>query len=310
MKKTLVTLACMLALALAASAQSVNFGALPAVSSPTLLPKGYDSLDWVNFYYVDPSWSGAGAGFREGPNSLDVAFMGGGLCELTAVSCSASISQNAVGASPASAFSPQSAIVAAGYHPEAINVSAYNQGSFVGSQRYNLTTSLQQIDFPANWGEITQLVIDATKGTVVLYALNMRLVSPLAEPDVMMSSPPLTPPIKIGPNAPTRVIDPLTAVAEDRVNASASPTGITVGANAHPNRGPSADLKSQSTATAGGAIGSHAAPVPSAEVKAKSGPTSGGAIGSHAAPVPSAELKATATAVGASASKKAGHAAE
>src|SRR5271167_1619218 len=148
MKNTVVSLACTLALALGASAQTVNFAALPAVSHPTLLPDGYANLDWANFYYVDPIWSGAGAGFRQGPNALDVAYMGGGVCELTEVSCSASISPNALGAFSASGFTAQSAIVAAGYHSETINVFAYHQGDFVGSQSYNLTTSLQQITYP------------------------------------------------------------------------------------------------------------------------------------------------------------------
>jgi len=172
MKKAML-FASILALALSAKAANVNFAALPATATPTVLPNGYGNLDWSNFSYVDPSWSGAGEGFRQGPISLDVAYLGGGECEKAGASCSASIYANAATTSLQN-FVAQSAIVTAGYHAETIKVSAYNHGNFVGSQQYDLTTSLQQINFPANWGTITQLVIDANAGTVVLYALQMQ----------------------------------------------------------------------------------------------------------------------------------------
>src|SRR5271167_1063255 len=78
MKKTLVLLACVLALALGASAQQqISFSNLPLVSSPTLLPSGYSQLNWSNFFYVDPlEWSGAGPGYKYGPDHGDVAFIG------------------------------------------------------------------------------------------------------------------------------------------------------------------------------------------------------------------------------------------
>jgi hypothetical protein len=201
--------ATILALALGASAESVNFGALPAVSNPTLLPNGYSNLDWSGFYYVDPIWSGAGVGFKQGPNSLDVAYMGGGHCEKAGVSCSASISSNAASANAAAGFKAQSAIVAAGYHSETINVSAYKQGQFVGSQNYNLSTSLQQINFPAGWGMITQLVMDTNSGTLVLYALNMQSVGATAQGAASASEAgAAASDNSVGPTAPIRVIDP------------------------------------------------------------------------------------------------------
>jgi hypothetical protein len=212
MKNTLVLLVLALAWTLGTSAQTVTFAALPAVSSPTLLPNGYDNLNWANFSYVDPLWKGAGIGFKQGPNALDVAFMGGGMCELTEVSCSASISSNVSTASPVAGFQAHSAIVAAGYNSETISVSAYNQGHYLGSQKYNLTTSLQQIDFPTSWGTISQLVIDTTKGTVVLYALNMRWASVHAGADLVGSPP--NPPI-VDPTAPIHIVDPLAGVGAD-----------------------------------------------------------------------------------------------
>ena len=58
---------------------------------------------------------------------------------------------------------------------ETIKVTAYNRGNFVGSQQYDLTTSLQQINFPANWGTVTRgLVLDTNTGTLVLYALQVQ----------------------------------------------------------------------------------------------------------------------------------------
>ena len=132
MKKTLVLLVVTLAWTLGTSAQTVTFAALPAVSNPTLLPNGYANLNWANFSYVDPLWSGAGIGFKQGPNALDVAFMGGGMCELTEVSCSASISYNASTASSVAGFQARSAIVAAGYHSETISVSALQSGPLLG----------------------------------------------------------------------------------------------------------------------------------------------------------------------------------
>src|SRR5208283_1788320 len=89
MKKTLVSLACTLALALGASAQTISFAELPNVTTPTILPNGFASLDWSGFYYVAPSWSGAGSGFRQGPAALNVAFV---TCEAAAeIPCNASI---------------------------------------------------------------------------------------------------------------------------------------------------------------------------------------------------------------------------
>jgi hypothetical protein len=208
--KNVTLLAFILALVLGAGASTVNFAGLPAVKTPTLLPDGYGNLDWSNFYYVDPAWSGAGDGFRRGPESLNVAYMGDGACEKEGASCSASISFSNLGLSPKQGFTAQSAIVAAGNHAETINVSAYNNGQFLGSQQYDLSTSLQQISFPAAWGTITQLVIDANTGTVVLYALNIQSASgnTYGKADQKAAGD-VIPPIELqGPSAVKPVQDP------------------------------------------------------------------------------------------------------
>ena len=52
MKKTLVLIACLLALALSASAQNqINFANLPLVSTPTPMPNAYSGLNWNNISY-------------------------------------------------------------------------------------------------------------------------------------------------------------------------------------------------------------------------------------------------------------------
>jgi hypothetical protein len=84
MKKTLVLLACLMALAVGATAQEqLNFTTLPLVTSPSPMPNGYGHLDWGNFFYVNPlGWSSAGPGYKLEPEDGDVAFIGGAYCQL------------------------------------------------------------------------------------------------------------------------------------------------------------------------------------------------------------------------------------
>ena len=202
--------ATILALALCASAQQdVTFAALPTALSPTALPDGYSSLGWSGFNYVAPNWSGGGDGFKQGPSALNVAFVGGHVCELTAALCSGSISA----AAPANAlgFHAQSAIVAAGYHAETVNVSAYNRGHFVGSHAFTLATALQEIDFPDSWGAITQLVMETTQGTVVLYDLKIRPVGATAIGQQQSVGPSAL--NSVGPSASLHGVGPLSDVA-------------------------------------------------------------------------------------------------
>ena len=109
--------------------------------------------------------------------------------------------------------------MAAGYHAETIKVTAYNRGNFVGSQQYDLTTSLQQINFPANWGTVIQLVLDTNTGTLVLYALQVQpIYTPshsVANKDAAGDDNSVS---NVGPTAPVRVIDPLDGVQRPNVN--------------------------------------------------------------------------------------------
>lgn len=230
MKKTLVSLACTLALALGASAQTISFAELPSVRTPTVLPNNFANLDWSGFYYVAPSWVGAEVGFRQGPSELNVAFIGGASCEAAAISCSASISSAA--SATTEGFRPKSAIVAAGSHSETVRVSAYSHGHFVGSEVYSLTASLQTMNFPPGWGAVTQVIVEATGGTVVFYAFNVESVSASASADVGASAATHR---NIAPSAPLGIVDPpppmdLPTIVEPPVQA---PNIIAIGPSPH-----------------------------------------------------------------------------
>ncbi len=175
MKKTLVLLACILVLGIGASAQeNLNFNNLPLVNSPTLMPDGYGQLKWSNIFFVDPGlWSGAGPGYKDGPVGRDVAFVGGKVCRLLQEECFGTIS------SPGgpTGFQVVSATVAGGFGPTNVTVIAYNNGQYVGSSFYILSTQMQTLNFPSSWGTITQLVLQTSGGgDLVLYDLSAYLL--------------------------------------------------------------------------------------------------------------------------------------
>ena len=175
MKKTLVLLACILALAIGAAAQeNLNFANLPLVSSPSPMPNGYGQLNWTNINYVDPFlWSGAGPGYRDGPTGEDVAFVGSKVCRLLLEYCFGTITNNG---GPTS-FQAVSATVAGGLGPTNITVTAYNNGNYVGSSFYILGTQKQILNFPSSWGSITQLTFQtAAGGDLVFYDLNVDML--------------------------------------------------------------------------------------------------------------------------------------
>ena len=180
MKRTLVLLACVLALSLGATAQQqLTFSDLPLVGTPTLMPNGYGGLNWSNIFYVDPSqWSGAGPGYKDGLIEgrlarQDVAFVGGKACRLLHEYCFGSISS----AGGPTSVQAVSAVVAGGFGTTSITVTAYNNGRYVGSSFYTLGTQMQILYFPSSWGSITQLVLQAPDGgDLVLYDLSAYLL--------------------------------------------------------------------------------------------------------------------------------------
>jgi hypothetical protein len=181
MKTTIVLLACLMALAISATAQSqINFAGLPLVSSPMPMPSGYDGLTWTNILYVDPAeWQQAGSGYKlwSTPNR-DVAFVGGTTCLIPGdgKNCFGSISVPSGGSGPVNPLSFQllSATVAGGFGPTSITVVAYNGGNYIGSATYNLTGDLQTINFPATWASVTEVTFQtAGMGDLVIYNLQV-----------------------------------------------------------------------------------------------------------------------------------------
>ncbi len=175
MKKTLVLLACILALAIGATAQeNLNFSTLPLVSTPSPVPNGYGGLNWNNIFFVDPYlWSGSGPGYKDGPVGEDVAFVGGKVCRVLQEYCYGIVSSNG---GPTS-FQAVSAVVAGGFGPTNITVTAYNNGNYVGSSFYIVSIQMQKLNFPPSWGDITQLVFQTSNGgDLVIYDLNAYLL--------------------------------------------------------------------------------------------------------------------------------------
>lgn len=170
MKKTLVLLVTLLALAIGATAQQqINFSDLPLVATPAPMPAGYADLNWSNFWYVDPSqYSGAGPGYQNPFTHRDVAFIGGQFCGPVQPGCYGVVTSLGGG----NRFFPAGAIMAAGFQTNQVTVLAYNQGSFVGSASYRLTTAPRIIGFPSNWGAVTELQFQTdVAGDLVLFDL-------------------------------------------------------------------------------------------------------------------------------------------
>lgn len=180
-----------LTMTLTASAQqTVLFQGLSATGTPSPIPVAYGGLNWSGMAYVDALqyvWANGtnayGPGFFTGSHVM-LAFGGGPLCfpeyggTTIANICESRITANGVGPNALSGFMPASATVAAGWQdrfsPDSIVVTAYLNGSLVGSQRYSLSTNARVISFP-NWGPITELVIHPSPGSAfVLYSLTMN----------------------------------------------------------------------------------------------------------------------------------------
>ncbi len=164
---------CLLSLAIGAGAQEqLNFSQLPVVNSPSPMPSGYGQLNWANFFYVNPyGWSDAGPGYELGPQGEDVAFVGGEICRLSGYACFGTLSDTR-------GFQLVSANVAGGYGATQITVTAYNNGTFLGSTQYFLTTEMRTLDFPASWGIATEVMFQVTgePGSLVIYNLTAYTV--------------------------------------------------------------------------------------------------------------------------------------
>jgi len=171
MKRLIATIGlfvCVLALVAGASAQeNLTFADLPSVSTPSPMPSGYGQLNWSNFFYVNPwQYAGAGSGFKGGPQTQDVVFIGTKTCRLVGYTCYGTLSSS-------KGFQLVSARAAAGSRSTCVLVNAYNNGKFVGATPYCLNTGVQTLWFP-DWGIVTEVVIQITGAAdeVVLYDLS------------------------------------------------------------------------------------------------------------------------------------------
>ncbi len=188
MKKTFLLVTLVAVLAVSASAQTyIDFHQMPIVNTPAPLPDNYPSgsgLVWDHFYYVTPGlWKDAGPGFWIDPASHHntVAFVGGTHCYLPAA-CFGSIKlQQPIGKSLAlPAFKPVSVSLSAGWLPNKVTVTGYDNSKVVGTVDWQLTTKPQTFSFPAAW-RVTQLVFTSEfipsstnhpqAGSMVVYSL-------------------------------------------------------------------------------------------------------------------------------------------
>ncbi len=120
---------------------------------------------------MDPGlYASSGPGYNNLFTHRDVAFIGGQHCAPLGSACFGTITSQG----GRTAFQAVSAVIAAGYQANQITVSAYNNGTFVGSFSFNLSTAPHAISFPATWGAITELQIQTDEaGDLVLLDLNV-----------------------------------------------------------------------------------------------------------------------------------------
>src|SRR5215472_15485081 len=153
MKRILLLLSIILSLALCASAQTyIDFHQMPIAKAPSPMPDYYPEgthLLWDNFYYVTPGlWKEAGRGFWVDPatHHNTVAFIGGPMCTL-ALPCYGSIKLGQPISPTAQTFTPVSITLTAGWTANKLTVMGYNNGKFVGSLVWNLTTTPKTYTF-------------------------------------------------------------------------------------------------------------------------------------------------------------------
>ena len=99
---------------------------------------GYHSLNWSGVLYVDPfKATGMGPGFQHAGSigGTDVAFRPG--------VCGVSGCYGSITSADSHYFQLVNATVAAGYSGGTLTVTAYDNGTYVGSQPYSLTRSAE-----------------------------------------------------------------------------------------------------------------------------------------------------------------------
>jgi len=191
MRRIVLLISFVAVFALFAGAQTlIDFHDMPYAYVPTAMPDNYPQtmgLNWDNFSYVTPGlWKLAGPGFWVDPSSnpVDVAFVGGVLCNLT-VPCTGMIKMVPIMADAPfhKTFTPMTITMAAGWQTNVVRVTAYDYGTYVGTMVWTLTTTPTLYTFPATW-RVTQLAFapaylgnNATipEGSAVIYNFTAML---------------------------------------------------------------------------------------------------------------------------------------
>jgi hypothetical protein len=189
MKRIVLLVSLLAVVALSASAQTlINFQNMPAVSKPLPMPDFYPAglnLYWDNFSYVTPGlWAGAGPGFWVDPATLHntVAFVGGPTCGLK-VPCFGTIKQGPPTAVTMvkKSFTPISVTMSAGWQDNYVTVTGYNNGDYVGTILWKVTTACKTFTFPTTW-RVSQLTFTpdylgnnaaAPNGSAVIYDITL-----------------------------------------------------------------------------------------------------------------------------------------
>lgn len=183
MKRIVFLFAFLAAVALCAGAQTyIDFHQMPLAKAPSPMPDYYPdgmNLYWENFLYVTPGlWHGAGPGFwvDSAVQHNTTAFVGGPTCPVAAT-CAGEL-KIAQQRSALSTFTPITIQMSAGWVPNKVTITAYNNSKFVGTMTIKLTTKPQIYTMPNVWSQVTQLIFtpEAIPGnSVVIYSILLKM---------------------------------------------------------------------------------------------------------------------------------------
>ncbi len=183
MKRIVLLIAFFAAVALCAGAQTyIDFHQMPVAKTPSPMPDYYPdgmNLYWDHFLYVTPGlWHGAGPGFWVDPSLQHntTLFVGGPMCPVAAT-CVGAIKiaeqRNAL-----STFTPISVQMSAGWVPNKVTITAYNNSKFVGSTTIKLLTKPQIFTLPNVWSHVSELVFAPEaipNNSVVIYSVLLKM---------------------------------------------------------------------------------------------------------------------------------------
>ena len=136
---SLVVLATLLSISLAASAQHViDFNSLPRTGVPLPIPSGYAGMNWGSMdYFTQLLINHVGNVALPGTNSF---------------------AQTISAVNPSQPFQLLGMSVT-GIWGTTLTIHAYNNGVFVGSQSYPLSPYLPPVRIPDAWGNLTQVTL-------------------------------------------------------------------------------------------------------------------------------------------------------